>query len=185
MASTGDPLGFRTPDPPSGEPMKAEIRDATPADLPDILRITNDVIETSVATFDLKPFTLEEHQAWLDQFGEEHPLLVAEVKGTVRGFAYLLPYRLKPAYSRTKETSVYVEADSQRSGIGTALAEALIARARAAGVHALIAVLGGRNEASEALHRKLGFKMAGHLREVGYKFERWVDIYLYQKILSR
>jgi L-amino acid N-acyltransferase len=160
------------------------VRDATAADLRDILHIYNHAVEATVATFDVEPWREDERREWLAGFGGEHPLLVCEVDGQVVGFAYYQPYRPRRAYAATKETTIYVDPSSQRCGVGTALYRALIERARAHGVHALVGVLGGENPGSQALHRKLGFELVGHLREVGYKFDRWVDTYVYELLLD-
>ncbi len=162
-----------------------KIRDAAPNDLPVIVEIYNHAIVNSVATFDLDPFTVEQRKKWFKQFGKEHPFLVCEGDdGKVWGFAYYLPYRAKPGYRTTKETTIYVAPNHHRHGVGSALYEELIARARVAGVHALIAVLGGKNVPSEALHRKFGYELIGHYPEIGKKFDRWVDTYTFYKLLK-
>jgi len=161
-----------------------KIRDATIDDLPDIVRIYNHAIETSVATFDTDPYTVEERKPWFAQFGTEHPLLVCEADQVgVIGFAYYLPFRPKAGYAKTKESTIYVDASSHHCGIGTALYAQLIERATKAGIHTLVAVLGGENLPSEGLHRKFGFELAGQYREVGRKFGNWVDTRTFQKIL--
>jgi len=160
------------------------IRDATTTDLPAIVAIYNDAIRTTVATFDLEPVTCEQRTPWLAQFGREHPLYVAEgVDGALLGFAYYLPYRTRAGYAASKETTVYVAREARRRGVATRLYEGLIAHARAEGVHALVAVLGGDNPESRGLHEKLGFAHAGHLREIGRKFGRWVDTDYYLLLL--
>jgi L-amino acid N-acyltransferase len=159
------------------------VRDATRADLPAIVEIYNHAITTTVATFDLEPFTVEQRLPWFAQFGAEHPLLVCEDQGAVIGFAYYLPYRDKPAYAATKETTLYTHREARRRGAGDRLYDELIDRARQAGVHALIAVLGGDNAASRGLHLKHGFVPVGHLRAVGYKFGAFVDTYYFEKLL--
>ena len=160
-----------------------QIRAATPDDLDAIVRIYNRAIINSVATFDLEPVTVSDRLDWFAQFGVEHPLLVCELDSDLAGYGYYLPYRLKPGYAQTKELTVYVDPSAHRGGIGTALYERLIATARGAGVHVLLGVLGGRNPASRALHLKFGFEEVGHLREVGRKFDAWVDTTFFQKIL--
>jgi phosphinothricin acetyltransferase len=159
------------------------VRDALPADLPELVAIYNHAVVHTVATFDVEPFTVEQRQGWFAQFGAEHPLLVCETDSRIVGYACYLPYRAKPAYGRTKETTVYVAPGWQARGVGSALYEALCERARARGVHALLAVLAGDNPGSEALHRKFGFVAIGHLREVGHKFGAWVDTRYWEKIL--
>jgi phosphinothricin acetyltransferase len=160
------------------------VRAATIADLPAIVEIFNHAIETSVAVFELSPYGIEERTSWLAQFGDEHPLLVCdEGDGSVLGFAYYLPFRTKAAYATTKEITVYTRESARRRGVADRLYEALIELARTHGVHVLVAVLGGENPESEALHEKHGFVRVGHLREVGFKLGAWVDTYYYEKIL--
>ena len=159
------------------------VRPATPADLAKIVEIYNQAVTTSVATFDLEPTTVEARAGWFSQFDRENPLLVAEIDDEVAGFAYYLPYRTRPGYSTTKETTIYVDRKRQVSGVGSALYTALIEHARVHGVHVLLAVLGGDNPASVALHRKFGFVEVGRLREVGRKFGQWVDTAYYQLML--
>lgn len=165
-----------------------KVREAVSSDLPALVKIYNHAVENTVATFDLTPFTVEQRAPWFAQFGREHPLLVCEDAGeagnAVVGYAYYLPYRSKPAYARTKETTIYVDPAHHGRGVGSLLYEELVRRAAAAGVHVLLGVLGGKNVASEALHKKFGFELVGHEREVGHKFGGWVDSYTFQKILE-
>jgi L-amino acid N-acyltransferase YncA len=162
---------------------KFRIREATESDLPALVRIYNWAVENTVATFDLEPLTIEQRRGWFAQFGAEYPLLVCEDAGRAVGYAYYLPYRHKPAYNATKETTIYIDPEYHKRGVGGLLYEELIERARKAKVHVLIAVLGGENPGSEALHKKFGFELVGHEREVGFKFGRWVDSYTFEKIL--
>ncbi len=161
-----------------------QIREASSeSDHQAVLEIYNRAIVSSVATFDIEPYTMEQRREWFAQFGGEFPLFVAELDGRVVGFAYYLPYRAKAGYDLTRETTVYIAEGFQKRGVGSALYETLIARARERGIHALIAVLGGKNVPSEALHLKFGFERIGHYREVGRKFGEWVDIHTFQKLL--
>ena len=137
----------------------------------------------TVATFDVEPVKASERVDWFGQFGDEHPLFVCEIDAKVVGYGYYLSYRVKPAYSRTKELTVYVDPKAHRSGVGSALYTRLIESARAAHVHVLLGVLSGQNAASRALHLKFGFEEVAHLREVGRKFDKWVDTTFFQKIL--
>lgn len=178
-AGSPPPEAARAPSVPS--PL---LRDARIEDLPAIVRIYNEAIASGVATFDLEPHTVEGRTPWFEAFGSAHPILAAEIGGAVAGFAYYLPYRGKGGYAFTKETTIYVDAAFRGGGVGAALYRELIARARAAGVHVLVAVLGGENHASEALHRKFGFELVGAQREVGRKFERWVDAKIFQVVLD-
>ena len=159
------------------------VRSAEPRDLAAIVAIYNYAVLETTATFDIEPVTVAARGEWFSQFGSEHPLVVAESGGTVSGFAYYLPYRSRPAYRSTKESTIYVAPERHREGIASALYTELMARARANGVHAMIAVLGDDNPASEALHRRFGFRFVGRLREVGRKFDRWVDTQYFELLL--
>jgi phosphinothricin acetyltransferase len=159
------------------------VRIAELRDLPAIVAIYNHAVRETTATFDTEPVTAESRRQWFAQFGGEHPLLVAEGAGTVSGFAYYLPYRSRPAYRTSKESTIYVAPELHRRGVASALYAELFAQARANGVHAMIAVLGGDNPASVALHLKFGFRFVGRLEEVGRKFDRWVDTQYYELLL--
>ena len=159
------------------------VRRATIADLGEITRIYNHAVEHTTATFDLETFSVEARRGWFERFDDRHPCLVAEVDDTLAGFAYLLPYRPKPAYARTAEMTVYVDEAFRRRGIARALYEALIDHGRAVGLHALLAVVADANPASVALHASLGFREVGRLEEVGRKFDRWIDTRFYELLL--
>lgn len=163
--------------------MQAQVRFARAVDLPAIVAIYNHAVATSVATFDLIPVTVEERMPWLAGFGEQRPLFVASLADRVVGFAYYSKFREKPAYAQTMEVSVYVDPATQGKGIGRELLDALIAHSRGRGIHVLMAVLGGDNPASRKLHARAGFEPAGTWREVGRKFDAWVDVTVLQKIL--
>jgi phosphinothricin acetyltransferase len=161
------------------------VRDATRDDLPAIVEIYNHAIVHTVATFDLEPYTVEQRQEWFAQFDAQHPLLVCEraASTSVLGFACYTPFRTKAAYAYSKETTIYTHVDARRQGVGRALYEALFTRARDNGVRVLVAVLGGDNPASVALHEACGFERTGRLRGVGRKHEQWVDTHYFQKTL--
>lgn len=113
------------------------------------------------------------------------PYLVAELDGRIAGFAYAAPYRARSAYRHTVEDSIYVAPDAVRRGVGKALLHALIAHCEALGYRQMVAVIGGTdNTASITLHASLGFREAGVLRAVGFKFGRWVDSVLMQRALG-
>jgi L-amino acid N-acyltransferase YncA len=103
------------------------------------------------------------------------PFLVAERGGAVVGYAYAAQFRPRAAYARTCENSIYIADSARGGGIGTRLLERLITAARDAGFEQMIAVIGGGEPASVALHGKCGFVHAGRMRNVGYKFGRTLD----------
>lgn len=160
------------------------IRHADAADLPAIGEIYNDAVLHSTATFDVEPWTEDEQGRWLQQHGHPYAVLVADQKGEVIGWASLGPYRSKAAYRFTAEDSVYVRSDVQGGGIGALLLARLLEVAADNGFHAVIARIVDGNPTSERLHRRLGFRRVGVEREVGRKFERWLDVVVMQKLLS-
>ena len=104
------------------------------------------------------------------------PYLVAEEEGTVVGYAYATPWRARPAYRTSVETSVYVRAGMGGRGAGTMLYRLLLAQLRDSGYHMAIGGIAQPNAASVALHEKLGFRKVAHFSEVGRKFGRWIDV---------
>lgn len=155
------------------------VRRADPADLPRIAAIYDEQVATAVSTFDVEPAPSAYWEARLasDEVGDH--LLVGEVDGVVRGYAYSSSYRPRAAYGRTRETSVYLDPEARGRGLGRELYEALLALLREDGVHTVLAVVALPNEASEALHRACGFERVGLLPEVGHKLDRWVDTAIY------
>lgn len=161
------------------------IRDATEADLPAILAITNDAILTTTANWNIRPTTLEQRAEWLaERRAAGFPVLVAEEAGAVCGFASYGPFRAFDGYAHTVEHGLYVAPWAQRRGHGAALLGALIARAEAAGLHVMVAGIEAGNVASLALHARFGFVRVGLMPEVGRKFDRWLDLVLMQRILT-
>ncbi len=146
--------------------------------------IYNPVVETSTATFDLVPRTLDQQLDWLSDRSGARLVLVAEAAdGSVAGYAAISPYRDRAAYSTTVEDSVYVGDAHQGQGVGRLLLEALVDAARAHGFHAMMARIVADHEASIALHGVCGFQVIGHEREVGRKFGRWLDVTLMERLL--
>jgi len=162
---------------------KTIVRPASEDDLPGILEIYNDAILNTTATFDTEPQTLEEKREWLQETSYPYVVLVAERRDQVVGWASLRRFRPKVAYRYTTENSVYVRGDCHAEGIGTALMRILLEKAAENGFHTIIAGIAGDNPASLRLHRRFSFVVVGVEREVGYKFERWIDVTWMQKML--
>jgi L-amino acid N-acyltransferase len=153
------------------------IRDAVHDDLPAILEIHNDAIRTTTAIWDEHEVDLDDRREWFDaRRSAGLPVLVAEVDGTVIGFASYGAWRPKTGYRFTVENSVYVHPDHRGRGAANALMPALIEQARAGEVHAIIAGIEAANTGSIALHEKFGFRRVALLPEVGFKFGRWLDL---------
>lgn len=164
--------------------ISSEIRTATAADLVAINDIYNHYVPISTTTYALEPTSLEERQQWYADRQEIHPVTVASRDGTVIGWGALNSFRGKQGYRYTVENSVYVHPDHQRQGIGAALLADLIERSRRLGLRTIVAGIDAEQTASIELHRKFGFVEVAHLREVGYKFDRWLDVYFMQLILD-
>ncbi len=158
------------------------LRTATAADLTALADIYNEAVAHSVATFDVEP---QPPELFADRVASTRPgdhVLVAEEGGRVVGMAYAATYRPRPAYDGTRETSVYLAPDVRGRGLGRALYDELLARVDADGIHVCLAVIAQPNAASEALHEAVGFERVGTLREVGRKFDRWVDTTWWQRV---
>jgi phosphinothricin acetyltransferase len=163
-----------------------EIRRATVEDAEAIRTIYNAEVTGSTHTFDLVPRTLDDQVEWLVRRSGAYAVLVAtDDDGTVLGFASLSPFRERPAYSTTVESSVYVDGARRAGGVGHALLQELVATATAHGFHAMIARIVGGHEASIALHRKVGFEIVGTEREVGRKYGKWLDVVVMERLLGR
>jgi L-amino acid N-acyltransferase len=190
------------------------IRKATEADIPGILEIYNDAILNTTALYTYEPFTGQMmHQWFADKTAKALPVLVATAAETggedngesnaqsngesnsqsngedngqskIAGFASYGPFRPWPAYKYTVEHSIYVHKDHRGKGIAKQLLHTLIDHATAAGFHTLVAGIDSENAVSINLHRRFGFKETGQLAQVGYKFERWLDLVFMQLILD-
>lgn len=114
-----------------------------------------------------------------------YPYLVAEHDGNVVGYAYAGAYRPRPAYRNTVEHSIYIDDTVRRAGIGQSLMEALIDACTQQGFRQMIAIIGdSRNLQSIEFHEKLGFEHAGRVKDIGYKFDRWMDQVIMQRPLG-
>jgi L-amino acid N-acyltransferase YncA len=161
------------------------LSDASLDDVPGILAIFNDVIATTTAVYREEPVTLEERLVWMQsRLAQGYPVLVAKEKGAVVGFASFGEFRAWPCYRNTVEHTVHVRADSRGTGIGRSLVQALLPRARALGKHVLVAGVDADNAVSLGLHGRLGFQEVGRFREVGFKFNRWLDLVFLQRFLE-
>lgn len=159
-----------------------QIHDATEADLPGIVAIYNEVIATSTAIYSYEPVTLADRgEWWRARVALGYPVLVAAEATSVLGVASFGDFRAWPGYRFTVEHSVHVRADCRGRGVGTQLLQALLPRAAACNKHVMIAGVDAANAASIRFHERLGFTQVGHLREVGYKFDRWLDLVFLQR----
>ena len=166
--------------------MTISIRSATPDDMEAVQQIYAHHVLNGTGTFEEVPPDLAEMQRRLGTvLANDLPWLVAESDGEINGYAYAQRYHARSAYRRTLEDSVYVRPSLTGAGIGTALLGELIARCTALGYREMIAVIGDSgNAGSIRLHEGLGFTRAGLLQNVGYKFDRYLNVMLMQKSLA-
>ena len=159
------------------------IRLATRADAEDINSIQNHYVVHSTATFLTEPLTLEQRLAWLEGRSQDHPVVVAQADDSAVGWGSLEVFRGRPAYRHTVEFSIYVHHERHRRGVGRAILADLVTRARALGHHALVGGCCSESTAVIALLEASGFSRVAHFREVGRKFDRWLDVVFLQRLL--
>jgi phosphinothricin acetyltransferase len=156
------------------------VRLATLEDAEAIRAIYNVEVTDATSTFDLVPRSLDDQRAWLAARSGAFAAVVAVEGDDVVGFASLSPYKDRAAYRTTVEDSVYVRRDCQSRGIGRVLLSAVLDVAAASGFHAVMARIEASGAPSRALHAACGFELVGIEREVGRKFNRWLDVAIMQ-----
>jgi len=160
------------------------IRPARDSDLTSVAAIYDDEVSTGHSTFDTEPRPLRLWQERLASRAAGDQLLVAEADGKVVGYANAAAYRPKPGYRQTREVSIYLAPAAQGQGLGRGLYDDLLGRLAEDGVHVAVAAVALPNDASLALHRACGFDEIGVMREVGRKFDRWIDVGWWQRRLG-
>jgi phosphinothricin acetyltransferase len=170
---------------PSPSRIAFTTRPATIADAGAIAEIYNREVTQTTATFDLVPRSLEDQQVWLSDRSGAFAAIVAvdTASKQIIGFASLSPYKERAAYRTTVENSVYVHRDFGGHGVGKTMMSELITTARAAGFHSIIARIEASSTASRALHASCGYELVGIERQVGRKFNRWLDVAVMQLML--
>lgn len=157
------------------------IRDAEEKDIEKINEIYNKAVKNLTVTFDTEPLSLtEQTKRYQKQKEEGYPIIVAENNGEVLGWASLSKWSEKEGYKYTVENSVYVEKDNRNKGIGKKLLEKLIQKAKEKEFKNIIALITEGNEVSIILHERYGFEKVGTLHKVGYKFDKFIDVDLFQ-----
>jgi L-amino acid N-acyltransferase len=158
-----------------------QIRDAVESDFGQITAIYNDVLTHSTAIYSDRPATREERVAWWQtRLHQGYPVVVALDEDHIAGFATFGDFRAWPGYRYTVEGTVHIHSGSRGQGIGTALLKVIIEKARAIGKHVMIAGVDSENAASLRFLEQFGFERAGELREVGYKFDRYLSLVFLQ-----
>ncbi|MEX0617779.1 MAG: N-acetyltransferase family protein [Pseudohongiellaceae bacterium] len=161
------------------------VRDASTDDAAAIVAIYNDYIATSVTTFEEQPVSAARMAVRMETVaGANLPWLVGESPQGVLGYSYATPWRSRSAYRFTTETSVYLAKSACAQGLGTSLYTELFARLRTQGIQVAIGGIALPNEASIALHEKMGMVKVAHFSRVGFKFDRWIDVGYWEILLD-
>jgi L-amino acid N-acyltransferase len=160
------------------------IRQATAADLTDLNAIYNYYVAHSTCVWTTTPCSEAERKAWHEEHGESMPVFVAEYRDRVVGWASLSSFRTAYTIAGTLEDSVYVHHDFLHQGIGSELLTELIGAARRQGLRSILANISADQTPSIRLHEKFGFQQVAHLRQVGQKFNQWLDAVYLQLLLA-
>lgn len=161
------------------------IREAQRKDLDIILEIMNDVVLNTTSIYDYKIRTIEFVDNWFTKkHSDNRPVLVYEIDGKAVAYGSYGIFRAGEAYKFSVEHSIYVHKDFQGQGIGRQLLTSLITKAKNEGYHTMIAGIDAANKKSIEFHAKFGFAVVGELKEVGYKFEKWLDLVFMQLMLG-
>lgn len=161
------------------------IRKSNVGDASLVAAIYNHYVTNSIVTFELKPVSDDEMAERIETIKAKNPYLVYEEEGTVLGYAYATQWKVRQAYQYTVESSVYLHPEVKGKGIGSRLYARLLDELKAMSIHAVIGGISLPNEASIALHEKFGFEKIGQFRQVGCKFDQWIDVGYWELILSK
>lgn len=161
------------------------IRLAEDNDLPQIVDIYNDVIMHTTGVYYYEPHSLANRREWLQSRRKEgFPVFVAEEAGQVIGLSSIGPFRVPTAYKYSVENTVHVAPFARGKGVGKLLMPPLIQAAKDLEMHTIIAVIDASNTVSQHLHKSFGFEEVAHIKQVGYKFGKWLDQKFMQLILA-
>jgi L-amino acid N-acyltransferase YncA len=159
------------------------IRSATLDDAAAIAGIYNHYILNTCVTFEEEPVSADEMRTRIAGIMPTYPWLVYEQNGTVEGYAYVHQWHTRKSYRRSVETTIYLDANKLGNGRGTQLYAELLRQIREAGLHCAIGGVSLPNQGSVALHEKFGFTKVAHYKEVGWKFDTWIDVAYWQLML--
>jgi len=165
--------------------MDIEIRPAELSDVQAILNIVNYEIKHTTSVYDYEERTLDDQVRWLNKKRKDGmPVIVAEYNNDVAGYGTFGIFRPWDAYQFSVEHSIYVAKKVRGKGIGRAIMKELISMATERGYHTMIAGIDASNKSSHEFHSKFGFVEVGRLKEVAYKFDKWLDLKFMQLFLK-
>ena len=164
--------------------MNTSIRIASASDATSIVAIYNHYIKTTCISFEQEEVSEETMTERISEVNAKLAWYVAEKNDQIVGYAYATPWRTRSAYRFSVETSVYIAHQYVGQGLGKQLYQVLLDDLRQRNVHTVIGGIAQPNPASVALHEKLGFEKVAHFKEVGYKFDQWIDVAYWQLALK-
>lgn len=159
------------------------IRDVRKSDSKDIVEIYNHYVETSTITFETELVSGDEMGVRIGNLMPDYPWIVYERNEQILGYAYLSPWKTRSAYKNSVEVSIYMRPGMQGQGFGKILMQDILDKASEMNFHCIIAGIALPNEASTSIHQKFGFEKVAHFREVGRKFDKWIDVGYWELIL--
>lgn len=156
------------------------VRSVATQDIPRICEIYNHYIENTCITFETETISNDEMEKRIEVVISIFPLLVYVEEDIVQGYAYATKWKGRPAYKYSAESSIYIAAETKRRGFGTQLYKDLLNELKHLGIHTVMGGIALPNEASIALHEKLGFMKVAHFKEIGFKHSHWIDVGYWQ-----
>lgn len=159
------------------------LRHVKESDAESITKIYNYYIKNTTVTGDEVPFSTEDMRSKIINRSQNYPWLVLEEDSNILGYIYIDQWRLRTAYRHSAEVSVYIHHEVRKNGLGSKLFQGLIEELKKQELHSIISAIVLPNDPSIALHEKFGFKKVAHFVEVGYKFEKWLDLGYWELLL--
>jgi len=168
----------------SPEKLNFMIRNVTPSDASEICEIYNHYVKNTMITFEKDEVSSNDMKSRICSITAKLPWIVFLEEGKIIAYAYASEWKSRCAYKYSVETTVYLESNATGKGIGTKLYQELIGRLTKLDIHVAIGGIALPNDSSIALHEKFSFEKTAHFKEVGYKFNKWVDVGYWQLIFN-
>lgn len=159
------------------------IRKVIPEDASDIASIYNYYVSETSITFETEQVSVSEMTQRILDISGQFPYLIYEEAGRILGYAYASSWKKRNAYRHTVESTIYLDPATHGRGVGSLLMEALLDELKRSPIHAVIACISLPNPSSIKLHEKLGFRQVSCFKEVGFKFNRWIDVGDWERLL--